>query len=124
MDILLVRHGESEANAEGRLQGRLDYPLSERGRAQARQLARWLVQSQVGWDVAFTTQGPAVVEANGDWDPDVTQLAPDRGLLGTALGPYLARRDAVRMIGLGLGRWRQVVGPRMDRLDGASGAGS
>ena len=53
--------------------------------------------------------GPAVVEANGDWDPDVTQLAPDRGLLGTALGTYLARRDAVRMIGLGLGRWRCAV---------------
>ena len=55
MDILFVRHAESEANAEGRLQGRLDYPLSERGRAQARQLAGWLGKNQVGWDVAFTS---------------------------------------------------------------------
>ncbi|MBE7480166.1 MAG: histidine phosphatase family protein [Polyangiaceae bacterium] len=53
MDLLLVRHGESEANAEGRLQGSLDYPLSERGRAQAGQLARWLDKNGVGWDFAF-----------------------------------------------------------------------
>ncbi|MBK7581943.1 MAG: histidine phosphatase family protein [Myxococcales bacterium] len=55
MDILLVRHGESEANAEGRLQGSLDYPLSERGRAQARQLARWLGHNGVAWDAAYTS---------------------------------------------------------------------
>lgn len=55
MDILLVRHGESEANAEGRLQGRLDYHLSERGRQQARQLAGWLVRNQVKWDAAYSS---------------------------------------------------------------------
>ncbi len=53
MDLLLVRHGESEANAEGRLQGSLDYPLSERGRAQAGQLARWMEKNDVSWDFAF-----------------------------------------------------------------------
>jgi len=55
MDILLVRHGESEANAEGRLQGSLDYPLSDRGRAQAKQLARWMSKAGIGWDYAFTS---------------------------------------------------------------------
>jgi probable phosphoglycerate mutase len=53
MEILLVRHGESEANAEGRLQGSLDYPLSERGRAQARQLGAWLRSTETGWDAAL-----------------------------------------------------------------------
>ena len=38
--ITLVRHGESVANAERRLQGHIDYPLSDRGRAQAFALAR------------------------------------------------------------------------------------
>jgi broad specificity phosphatase PhoE len=38
--ITLVRHAESTGNAEERLQGRTDYPLSERGRAQAFELAR------------------------------------------------------------------------------------
>lgn len=33
--ILLVRHGESTWNADGRWQGQADPPLSERGRAQA-----------------------------------------------------------------------------------------
>jgi broad specificity phosphatase PhoE len=33
--LILVRHGESVANAQGLLLGRLDVPLTERGRAQA-----------------------------------------------------------------------------------------
>ncbi len=33
--ILLVRHGESEWNADGRWQGQADPPLTERGRRQA-----------------------------------------------------------------------------------------
>jgi glucosyl-3-phosphoglycerate phosphatase len=37
--LILVRHGESTWNAEERLQGQLDPPLSERGREQARALA-------------------------------------------------------------------------------------
>src|SRR4051795_13095841 len=37
--LILVRHGESTWNAEERLQGQLDPPLSERGREQARTLA-------------------------------------------------------------------------------------
>jgi glucosyl-3-phosphoglycerate phosphatase len=36
--LLLVRHGESTWNAEHRLQGQLDPPLSETGREQAREL--------------------------------------------------------------------------------------
>jgi broad specificity phosphatase PhoE len=35
MRLLLIRHGESIANAEGRLQGHLDVLLSDRGRRQA-----------------------------------------------------------------------------------------
>jgi broad specificity phosphatase PhoE len=38
--LILVRHGESTWNAEERLQGQLDPPLSERGREQSRGLAR------------------------------------------------------------------------------------
>jgi probable phosphoglycerate mutase len=37
--IWLARHGETAANAEGRVQGWLDPPLNERGREQARELA-------------------------------------------------------------------------------------
>ncbi len=55
MDILLVRHGESEANAIGRLQGHLDSPLSERGREQAGIVANWLGRRRIGWDAAYTS---------------------------------------------------------------------
>jgi probable phosphoglycerate mutase len=39
---LLVRHGESVYNAEGRIQGQQDAPLSERGRRQAERLGERL----------------------------------------------------------------------------------
>lgn len=55
MDILLVRHGESQGNAEGRLQGTSDYPLTDRGRAQAERLARFLVEHDLGWDHHFAS---------------------------------------------------------------------
>lgn len=42
MNILLVRHGETPWNREGRYQGRTDIPLSETGQAQVRALAERL----------------------------------------------------------------------------------
>ncbi|MGI5823805.1 MAG: histidine phosphatase family protein [Dethiobacteria bacterium] len=42
MEIWLVRHAVTDANLEGRLQGRLEYPLSKEGRRQALSLARRL----------------------------------------------------------------------------------
>ena len=40
--LLLIRHGESTWNREGRVQGWLDPPLSERGSQQAELLAERL----------------------------------------------------------------------------------
>src|SRR4029078_6301282 len=37
--LLLVRHGETDWNAPGRLQGHTDRPLNDYGRRQARELA-------------------------------------------------------------------------------------
>lgn len=42
MRLLLVRHGESQGNAEFRLQGRREFPLTPRGVAQAQALAQRL----------------------------------------------------------------------------------
>ncbi len=51
--IYITRHGETEWNAEGRIQGHTDVPLSERGREQAQMLARRL--SRVRIDAAYSS---------------------------------------------------------------------
>ncbi len=55
MFLLFVRHGESEGNLAGLMQGRGDFPLSERGRAQAQRLGAWLAEHGVGWDAAYVS---------------------------------------------------------------------
>ncbi|MBH47473.1 MAG: hypothetical protein CME71_04825 [Halobacteriovorax sp.] len=42
MNIVIFRHGETDWNVEGRLQGSTDIPLNSKGLAQAAQLARTL----------------------------------------------------------------------------------
>ncbi|MEO0380709.1 MAG: histidine phosphatase family protein [Pseudomonadota bacterium] len=43
-DLLILRHGETEWNLAGRLQGEMDSPLTETGRTQAAAQARILVR--------------------------------------------------------------------------------
>ena len=45
--LLIVRHGETEWNAEGRIQGHTDVSLSEKGRQQARVLAHRLADTPI-----------------------------------------------------------------------------
>ncbi|MFQ5879528.1 MAG: histidine phosphatase family protein, partial [Dehalococcoidia bacterium] len=47
MRLILVRHGESVGNAERRLQGQGDFPLTELGREQSRRLGRYLAREGV-----------------------------------------------------------------------------
>lgn len=61
-ELVVVRHGESEGNARGLAQGRLPFPLTERGRAQAAQVAAML--RALGWrpDTVVTSPLPRCVE--------------------------------------------------------------
>ena len=53
--FVFLRHGESTGNAESRWQGQSDYPLTERGRAQAFALAnRWKVEG-AKFDLAISS---------------------------------------------------------------------
>ena len=52
MHILLVRHGETTWNREGRYQGRTDIPLSTDGEAQVRALAKRLANVPIARAVA------------------------------------------------------------------------
>ncbi|GGH77169.1 putative phosphatase [Pullulanibacillus pueri] len=51
--ICMVRHGETNWNAERRLQGRTDIPLNAAGIKQAQACGRFLSQSE--WDVVVTS---------------------------------------------------------------------
>jgi broad specificity phosphatase PhoE len=62
--VLLIRHGQSSANADGRLQGRLDFSLSERGRRESELLAGRLagltIAAHPGETVAVVTHGGVI----------------------------------------------------------------
>ncbi len=52
-DFYFVRHGESESNAGGRIQGHTDSPLSDLGRMHAQAAGRWFADRRV--DVVLTS---------------------------------------------------------------------
>lgn len=88
MDILFVRHAESVGNAEARMQGHLDFPLSELGRAQVERLADWLTAQRIGWDAAYCSplaRAWQTAERIARLRPDVA-LEPDPDLKEIAAG--------------------------------------
>jgi len=66
--LLLVRHGETEWNAIGRLQGHSDIPLNDTGRAQARTLAARLATHGISrvWtsDLSRARETGAIIAAH------------------------------------------------------------
>jgi probable phosphoglycerate mutase len=61
--LYLLRHGETEFNLEGRLQGQQDSPLTARGRAQARAhgaLLKTLISEPESWRVVASPLGRAL----------------------------------------------------------------
>lgn len=87
--ILLIRHGESEWNADGRWQGQADPPLSERGRAQTVEAAAALgtVDAIITSDLARAAETGAI-------------LARLLGVDHVATDPLLRERDAGPLSGL------------------------
>jgi glucosyl-3-phosphoglycerate phosphatase len=59
--LFLVRHGESTYNAEGRLQGQADPPLSPRGRAEAEALAGLLDGRVISSDLVRARETAALL---------------------------------------------------------------
>jgi 2,3-bisphosphoglycerate-dependent phosphoglycerate mutase len=53
--LVLVRHGESQSNADGRFAGWRDVPLTERGRQQAQRCGQLLLAGGWSFDVAYTS---------------------------------------------------------------------
>ena len=90
--IYLVRHGQTEFNAQGRLQGHVDSPLTEQGVAQAKAfgqtLARLLDQGSA-WQIVSSPLGRAYATA---------------GHIGQVLGTRNIETDP-RLIELSWGDW-------------------
>ncbi len=55
-ELVVVRHGESTGNAQGLAQGRLDYPLTERGRDDVRAAAARMTEN--GWTFSHRVTSP------------------------------------------------------------------
>ena len=97
--LLLVRHGETDWNADGRLQGQTDRPLSEFGRRQATQLAEDLADE--GLEAIYSS--------------DLARARETAEILGARLGlpvvldPDLREKD--------WGTWEGLTSVERDRVE-------
>ena len=87
MRWFLVRHGETEWNAQGRLQGHTDIPLSDVGRAQVKQTARRLAGVRFG--AAYASDLSRAHETAGIiLDGRGPSVLPDADLRESSYGAY------------------------------------
>ncbi len=99
MRLLLVRHGESEWNASGRLQGQADPPLSKLGRRQAAHMAARLVDEEV--DVILAS--------------DLERAMDTAGALAASIGLTVEPRPGLREVDLG--SWTGISRDEVERDD-------
>jgi broad specificity phosphatase PhoE len=89
--LLLLRHGESTWNAEGRIQGQADPPLSELGRRQASALGRRL--SNLTLETVYTSAAERGRETSSAIAaPHAVTPAIEPALLELHLGSWQGRR--------------------------------
>lgn len=96
--LYLLRHGQTEFNLQGRVQGRCDAPLTATGVEQAHAAAAWIVAQQVHFDRLCTSPlGRALhtIElVRGDLiaagQDDVPEIEPIDGLKERSYGPFEA----------------------------------
>ena len=106
-ELLLVRHGETDWNREGRWQGHADPPLNDAGRAQARALGKTLANERV--DAIYTS--------------DLRRAAETAEILGAALGRPVTSDPDLREIDVGSwsGLTRDEVAERYPDWDAHDG---
>ncbi|WP_018751386.1 histidine phosphatase family protein [Paenibacillus sanguinis] len=89
MLVGLVRHGLTDWNQAGRIQGQSDIPLNDEGRSQARRLARRLQEEpEYCWDFVITS-GLSRAQETGSIIAEVLQIPlydPDSRLMEKAFG--------------------------------------
>ncbi|MES2465116.1 MAG: histidine phosphatase family protein [Armatimonadota bacterium] len=107
LTVLLVRHGETTSNAEGRIQGHLDVPLSDRGRLQAQSLVSRLSHVWSGnGDGAFPVSLPCAI-----FSSDLSRAAETARILHTGV-PALASlpfAETALLRERGFGEWEGLT---------------
>jgi broad specificity phosphatase PhoE len=98
--VLLLRHGQSEWNAERRWQGLADSPLTELGRAQATSVAAWL-----------NAQGGDFV---GPWTSDLLRASETAQLIAEGLGLGEVAADR-RLREADAGEWQGLTPTEIER---------
>jgi broad specificity phosphatase PhoE len=98
-ELLLVRHGETDWNAEGRLQGHTDRPLNDVGRRQAAALAERLAGDGI----------TAVYASDLSRARETAAILAARLELPVVLDPDLRERD--------WGNWEGLTGGERDRVE-------
>ncbi len=91
-NLTFLRHGESIGNAEGKHQGQADFPLTEKGEAQARALAeRWLSENTT-FDLIISSP---LARARG-----TAQILADALQIPLEFNPMWMERDNGKLAGL------------------------
>lgn len=100
--LIVARHGETQWNTEGRLQGQQDIPLNRRGRGQARAVARFLRSIPLSQVHSSTlrrcreTAGP-IAEANIERPNVVSSNLLKETALGVIEGELMARQSTAEL---------------------------
>jgi broad specificity phosphatase PhoE len=92
VDFILIRHGESEGNSGGIFQGHSEYPLTDEGRAQARQRGRSLVSGPTKTAILSSPLSRALESARiigQELDLEEVQVVPE--LIEFDLGDWTGR---------------------------------
>ena len=109
--ILFIRHGETDHNAEGRLQGQRDVPLNPRGREQASAVGRSLLRlrpAEIGrLDAAGAFVASPLMRARNTME---------RARVAMEMKPDQFRLDA-RLKEIGFGEWEGLTWPEVRARD-------
>lgn len=120
-DFLYLRHGQTDWNREGRMQGSTDIPLNETGRAQARRAAERLAETRidriVSSPMARAAETADIVAASKGLTPERDERLKER-YFGAFDGMLLSEIRARHGVGDGVSIW-SLNSPEAEPLDRA-----